>query len=75
MKYNYGDAVRVQPTAPSEFHPNEEGWVVAISPVSGRKFCLPDNETIACQVEFNDGSAIEIPEQFLEPYTEIDKEG
>lgn len=73
MKYDFGNTIRVRPDAPSKFYPNRIGDVVGMYPTPGQEFGLPDEEVMAYTIEFGDGSAIEIPEQFLDPYTEIDE--
>jgi len=57
FKYDWGQAVRVATTAPVNIHPGRPGSVCGMREVEGRRVYL---------IEFSDGQAIEISEDFLE---------
>lgn len=67
-KLDFGAAVWILPHAPVDFRPRERGWVCGIREVA------TDSEAVAAGVrigtvlyivEFDDGSSMEIPEEYL----------
>lgn len=67
-KFTYDDIVVVGNTAPKEFRPGEKAWVVGVfSDRSKDKFSwLPPG--VVYLVEFEDGEAIDVNEDFLRRY-------
>jgi hypothetical protein len=70
-KYTWGDAVKVKISAPNKFCPGKTGSICGITPVYSSDLVQKSEnilETIMYLVEFNDGLAIEIPEEWLDIY-------
>ena len=64
QSFTWGNTVRVQANAPSEFRPGEIGEICSIS-------SMPVAETKRLYlVEFADGLAIEVPGTYLEKISE-----
>jgi hypothetical protein len=68
---NWGDVIHVSESAPHIYRPGELGWIVGKGHVDNQ--ALADELNIAVgtvirTVEFENGDAIDIPIQFLEPY-------
>jgi hypothetical protein len=60
FKYDWGQEVRVTTNSPDSLRPGSAGSVCGMREFNGGRFYL---------VEFSDGTAIEILEEFLEPLT------
>jgi hypothetical protein len=58
FKYDWGQEVQVAATAPLNMHPGQAGSVCGMRESNASRLYL---------IEFSDGQAIEIPEDFLEP--------
>ena len=72
MKYEYGSTVRIRKIAPKMFRPDELGEIVGITKINSEQlsssYKLPLG-TKVLYVEFSDGTAIEIPEEFIDIQT------
>jgi hypothetical protein len=72
-KFTWGDAVIISGSAPAHFHPGEFasvcGFYKITSEESSKKFQCNVKDWIYT-VEFGNGSSIELPECYLEPYKE-----
>jgi hypothetical protein len=68
-KFDYNAIVRIKENAPSEFRPNNHGWICSIINIQNEEqanfFGFPINTTFYT-VEYEDGSSEGIPEEFLE---------
>jgi hypothetical protein len=72
-KFTWGDTVFIKKSAPSYLHPGEivsVCSVIKIDPKDVKKQPSLIEPTWLYTVEFGDGSSIELPECYLEPYEE-----
>lgn len=72
-KFTWGDSVMITKNAPNCFHPGEIVSicsVIKIDPEDVEKQPSLIEPTWLYTVEFGDGSSIELPECYLEPYEE-----
>ncbi len=69
MKFTYGDSAKVKENAPKEFRPGEYVAICGITIIDNDYLSLKYNlkkGTITYTIEFDDGSVILIPEEFLD---------
>ena len=72
-KFTWGDTVVIKKSAPVHFHPGEivsVCSVIKIAPEDVKKQPFLIEPTWLYTVEFGNGSSIEVPECYLEPYEE-----
>jgi 5-methylcytosine-specific restriction endonuclease McrBC GTP-binding regulatory subunit McrB len=72
-KFNYGDSIKIQSTAPKKYHPGNYASVVSMRIIDSIEVEKNFNEPIGSilyHVEFGDGSSMEIPEKYLELFIE-----
>ena len=70
-KFTWGDTVVIKKSAPSHLHPGEivsVCSVIKIDPEDVKKDPSLIEPTWLYTLEFGDGSSIELPECYLEPY-------
>jgi hypothetical protein len=70
-RIDWGDIVRVKPSAPEEYRPGSIGDVCGIRTTKRMTGVIdvsdiPDQEELIVLVEFTDGAAVEVPERMLE---------
>jgi hypothetical protein len=75
-KFTWGDTVRVKDEAPKNFHPGEIVSVCGLAEISTEDLKMDPTliePTWLYTVEFGDGHSIEIPESYLEPYSDRER--
>ena len=69
--YTWGDFVKIKEISPSKYEPGKLGSICGIwtinSPVTSHEYEMPFG-TVMYTIEFEDGNAIEIPEDYLDRY-------
>ncbi len=68
LKFDYGDEVRVSDDAPAKYHPEELGAICCYRTIETGDQAKASGfsiQTILYLVEFGNGTAIEIPQEFL----------
>lgn len=72
-KFTWGDAVLVKKNAPPCLHPGEFASICGINQITfeetAKSFFTTVDDWLYI-IEFEDGSSIEVPECYLEPYKE-----
>lgn len=71
MELTWGDSVTIRPDAPAEARPGAGASVCGIRKVETRGQGLEFGVTIGTTlylIEFGDGTSIEVPETWVEPY-------
>lgn len=68
-RFTYDSEVRVTRNAPQEMRPGKRAWVVAIKVGKNFPTYREFKSEVVYTVEFEDGSALDIEECFLEPLT------
>lgn len=67
--FTWNDEVSIKPSAPTEYRPNEEGWIVGIWQIEtaehSTRYDQPIGATIYL-VEFVDGSSMLVPTRYIE---------
>jgi hypothetical protein len=72
-KFTWGDSALVKKNAPKHYHPREFASICGITKNKTEKLANLYHSKIntwVYTIEFEDGSSIEIPEYYLEPYEE-----
>jgi len=70
FRYDWGETVRITTGAPSPLVPGSLVSVVGMTEISQPREILGGRARrgqIAYLIEFEDGSSVEVPEQFIEP--------
>ena len=70
-KFSWGDSVKVTESAPSIFNPGTYGSVCGMRDVENEKIANDFFATVGevlYLIEFSSGSAIEVPEKYLQSY-------
>jgi len=73
-KFEWGDTVVIKRNAPPNLHPGEIASVCAVIKIDIEDVKIDPSlvePTWLYTIEFGDGSSIEVPEVYLEKYTEI----
>ena len=73
MAFTYGDAVRVTDAAPQKYKPGSVASVIGWREASRRDLGISPNDqsmVLVIHVEYGDGSDNEVPQKYLEPYSE-----
>ena len=68
MKYDYGDSVTVNNNAPEGYRPQAKGSLCGVRQVETDEQAKAANTSVGTTlwlVEFEDGSSIEVPEEYL----------
>jgi len=68
MKYDYGGSVAVNENAPERYRPKAKGSLCGVRRVETKEQAKVANASVGATlwlVEFEDGSSIEIPEEYL----------
>ena len=71
--YTWNDFVKIKTTAPSRYFPGQLAVICGMEKVHTKRLSEEFNLNIGewlYTVEFGDGSSIEVPECYLEPYSE-----
>lgn len=72
-KYTWNDYVSIKKNSPNLFHPGEIGVICGMSKIkfeeTAKKYHSKIDDWIYT-VEFGDGSDIQVPECYLEPYSD-----
>lgn len=72
-KYTWNDLVIIKKEAPAKFHPGEIGVVCGMSKIQFEEVANKYGSQVGdwiCTVEFGDGSDMQVPKNYLEPYFE-----
>ena len=72
-KFDWNEYVIVSSNAPMEIHSNENAYIVGMEKVNNDKLAKEYNTSIGkwiYTIEFDDGSDVTIPEEYLEKYEE-----
>ena len=64
-KFTYDDRVKVKQEAPVEFRPGHHAWVIGVLEKRPSKL-INYSEGQLYAIEFEDGTAVDIPENLLE---------
>lgn len=73
-KFTWGDTVRIKHDAPTDLCPGKIVSVCAMVEVSSEDLPIDSNlieSTWLYTVEFGDGNSIEVPEYYLESYSDL----
>jgi len=68
FKFTWGDTVRVVESPPREYQPGQYAAVCGLREVKDEQEAAAAGFPLGCllyTVEFDDGSSVEVPEQFL----------
>lgn len=68
MKYDYGDSVTVNNNAPARYRPKAKGSLCGVRRVEMDEQAKAANTSVGTTlwlVEFEDGSSVEVPEEYL----------
>jgi len=72
-KFTWGDPILIKKDAPNSFHPGEFASICGMYKITyeetAKEYQTKVNDWLYI-VEFEDGSSIEVPECYLEPYKE-----
>jgi hypothetical protein len=73
-KFTYDDIVRVKEEAPSSLRPGQKAWVILVVPAKDRIGAYFDQFPAGTvySIEYEDGEAAEIHENFLESLQKLD---